>query len=51
MKALKTPDVQKRIAGLAGEPGTLTIEQFAELNRADYERFGKLIRDAKIKIE
>jgi tripartite-type tricarboxylate transporter receptor subunit TctC len=51
MKALKTPDVQKRIAGLAGEPGTLTIEQFAELNRADYERFGKLIRDAKIKID
>ena len=51
MKALKTPDVQKRIAGLAGEPGTLTIEQFADMNRADYERFGKLIRDAKIKLE
>jgi len=50
-KALKTPDVQKRIAGLAGEPGTLTIEQFGELNRADYERFGKLIRDAKIRID
>jgi tripartite-type tricarboxylate transporter receptor subunit TctC len=51
MKALKTPDVQKRIAGLAGEPGTLTIEQFADMNRADYERFGKLIRDAKIRLE
>jgi tripartite-type tricarboxylate transporter receptor subunit TctC len=50
-KALKTPDVQKRILGLAGEPGNLTIEQFAELNRADYDRFGKLIRDAGVKIE
>jgi tripartite-type tricarboxylate transporter receptor subunit TctC len=51
MSALKTPDVQKRIAGLAGEPGTMSIEQFAALNRADYDRFGKLIRDANIKIE
>jgi tripartite-type tricarboxylate transporter receptor subunit TctC len=51
MKALQTPDVQKRIAGLAGEPGTLTIEQFAALNRADYERFGKLVREANIKLD
>jgi tripartite-type tricarboxylate transporter receptor subunit TctC len=51
MKALKTPDVQKRIAGLAGEPGTMTIEQFAALQRADYERFGKLIKDAGIKLD
>ncbi len=51
MAALKLPDVQKRIAGLAGEPGNMTIEQFAALNRADYERFGKLIKDAGIKLE
>jgi hypothetical protein len=43
--------VQKRIAGLAGEPGTLTSEQFAALNRADYERFGKLVREANIKFD
>jgi tripartite-type tricarboxylate transporter receptor subunit TctC len=51
IKALKTPDVQKRIAGLAGEPGSMTIEQFAALQRADYERFGKLIKDANIKLD
>jgi tripartite-type tricarboxylate transporter receptor subunit TctC len=51
MAALKLPDVQKRIAGLAGEPGTLTIGEFAALQRADYERFGKLIKDANIKLE
>jgi len=51
MKALQTPEVQKRIAGLAGEPGTLTIEQFAALNRADHERFGKLVREANIKLD
>jgi tripartite-type tricarboxylate transporter receptor subunit TctC len=51
MKALQSPDVQKRIAGLAGEPGAMTIEQFAALQRADYERFGKLIKEANIKLE
>jgi tripartite-type tricarboxylate transporter receptor subunit TctC len=49
--ALKTPDVKKRIEGLAGEPGAMTSAEFAELNRADYDRYGKLIRDAAIKLE
>ena len=49
--ALKTPEVQKRIAGLAGEPGNLTVGEFAEMNRADYERYGKLIRETGIKLE
>jgi tripartite-type tricarboxylate transporter receptor subunit TctC len=51
MATLKSPDVQKRIIGLAGEPGTMTSAEFAELNRADYDRYGKLIRDAGIKLE
>jgi tripartite-type tricarboxylate transporter receptor subunit TctC len=49
--AIKSPDVQKRIVGLAGEPGTMTSAEFGELNRADYERYGKLIREAGIKLE
>jgi len=51
MKALQTPEVKTRIAGLAGEPGTLTIEQFAALNRSDSERYGKLVREAAIKLD
>jgi tripartite-type tricarboxylate transporter receptor subunit TctC len=51
MKALQAPDVQKRIASLAGEPGTLTSEQFAALNRSDFDRFGKLVREANIKLD
>jgi tripartite-type tricarboxylate transporter receptor subunit TctC len=51
MAALKSPDVQKRIVGLAGEPGAMTSAEFAELNRVDYDRYGKLIRDAGIKLE
>jgi tripartite-type tricarboxylate transporter receptor subunit TctC len=50
-KALQAPEVKTRIAGLAGEPGTLTIEQFAALNRSDSERYGKLVREAAIKLD
>ncbi len=51
MKALQLPDVQKRLLGLGGEPGTLTQEQFGAMVRADYDRFGKLIKDANVKID
>ena len=50
-RVLQMPDVQARLRGLGGEPGTLTREQFGALNRAEFERFGKLIRDAGIKLE
>lgn len=51
MKTLQLPEVQKRLTGLGGEPGTMTSEQFGAMNKADFDRFGKLIRDAGIKME
>jgi tripartite-type tricarboxylate transporter receptor subunit TctC len=51
MKALQLPDVQKRLLGLGGEPGTLTQEQFGAMVRADYDRFGRLIKEANVKID
>ena len=50
-RILKLPDVQAKLRGLGGEPGNITPEQFAALNKAEFERFGKLIRDANIRIE
>ncbi|WP_427912294.1 Bug family tripartite tricarboxylate transporter substrate binding protein [Ramlibacter sp. MMS24-I3-19] len=50
-KALRMPDVQSRIRGLGGEVGTLSADQFADMNRQEYERFRKLVRDANIKGE
>jgi tripartite-type tricarboxylate transporter receptor subunit TctC len=50
-RIVKLPDVQARLAGLGGEIGALTTEQFAAFARADYDRAGKLIRDAKVKID
>ena len=50
-RILKLPDVQTRLKGLGGEPGNITPDQFSALNKAEFERFGKLIRDANIKID
>jgi len=50
-RILKLPDIQTRLKGLGGEPGNVTSEQFAAINKAEYERFGKLIKDANIRIE
>ena len=51
IKVLQLPDVQKRLIALGGEPGKITQEQFAAQVRSDYERFGRLIKDANVKIE
>jgi len=51
MKILAMPDVRKKLEALGGEPGTLTPEQFSAMNKADFERFGKLVKDANIKAE
>ena len=45
------PDVQAKLRGLGGEPGTMSPEQFARFNVQEYERFGRLIREANIKPE
>ena len=50
-RILKLPDIQTKLKGLGGEPGNVTPEQFAAMNKAEYERFGKLIKDANIKID
>jgi tripartite-type tricarboxylate transporter receptor subunit TctC len=50
-RVLKLPDVQARIKGLGGEVTVLGVEQFGEMNRAEFERYGKLVRDAGIKAE
>jgi tripartite-type tricarboxylate transporter receptor subunit TctC len=47
--ALRLPDVRGRLTGLGGEPGALSVQQFADMNRAEFERFGKLIREAGIR--
>ena len=48
---LALPDVQTRIKGLGGEISVMGIDQFADFNRGEFERYGKIVRDANIKAE
>src|SRR5438105_4228787 len=50
-RALALPDVQTRLKGLGGEPGGLTIGEFAKMNRDEFDRFGKLIKAANIRVD
>ena len=47
-RVLKLPEVEQRLAGLGGEQRDMKIEAFGAFNRAEFERFGKLIAEAKI---
>ena len=50
-RIVKLPDVQSRLAALGGEIAALITDQFAAFARAEHERAGRLIRDAKVKID
>lgn len=49
-RIIKLPDVQTKLKGLGGEPGNISPEEFSKLNRHEFERFGKLIKQANIKM-
>ncbi len=49
--ALKLPDVQARIKALGGDTPVMSPEQFAEMNRSEFERYGRLVREAGIKAD
>jgi tripartite-type tricarboxylate transporter receptor subunit TctC len=51
MKIIAVPEVRKKLEAMGGEPGAMTAAEFAAMNKADYERFGKLVRAAGIKTE
>jgi len=48
---LATPEAQARFLAMGAEPVASTPEAFARFVRAEYDRFGALIRDADIKGE
>jgi tripartite-type tricarboxylate transporter receptor subunit TctC len=50
-RTLKLPDVQERLRSLGGSSEDMTIQQFADFNRMEFDRFGKLVKAANIKAE
>jgi tripartite-type tricarboxylate transporter receptor subunit TctC len=51
VKAMSAPDTRERLHAMGGEPNPGTPEQTAAFLRAEYARWGKVIRDAGIKPE
>lgn len=49
-KALADPGVKERLANLGAEVSPTTPQELATLVRTEYERYGKLIREANIKV-
>ncbi len=49
--SLQRPEVRNGLVGIGAEPGGSTSERFAALIAEDGERWGKIIRDAGIKLE
>jgi len=49
-RIIKLPDVQTKLKGLGGEPGNISPDEFSKMNKQDFEKFGKLIKQANIKI-
>ncbi|MES2562143.1 MAG: tripartite tricarboxylate transporter substrate binding protein [Pseudomonadota bacterium] len=50
-KVLKTPEVIKRLAADGAEPGGGTAQALADYHRADFEKWGKVVKAAGIKPE
>lgn len=48
-RALASPEVKDRLAALGAEVSPAGPEQLGAMVRSEYERYGKLIREAKIK--
>jgi tripartite-type tricarboxylate transporter receptor subunit TctC len=47
---LKMPDVRKRLMDIGLDPIGLSPQEFAELIRRDFEKWGRVIAKANIKI-
>jgi tripartite-type tricarboxylate transporter receptor subunit TctC len=50
-KALASPDVKQRLAADAAEPGGGSPRDLAQYLKTDYERWGKVVKQAGIRPE
>ncbi|HEX2546901.1 MAG TPA: tripartite tricarboxylate transporter substrate-binding protein [Ramlibacter sp.] len=50
-KVLALPAVQERLANVGVEPGTMSVDEFQRLLRADYEQAGVLVKASGARIE
>lgn len=51
IRAMKTPEVQERLASLGAAALGTTPEEFAATIQRDYDKWGKVVKEAGIKPE
>jgi tripartite-type tricarboxylate transporter receptor subunit TctC len=51
LRALRDPVLRRRLATLGAEPVGSSPEQFASFIRSEYDKWGKVVRDANIKLD
>lgn len=51
MKVIQTPDTRNKFMSQGGDPVGNTPEQFAALIQEELAKWGKLVKDANIKID
>lgn len=51
VRAIKSPDVFQRLQGIGQTPATSTAEKFGEYIRAEYERWGKVVKASGAKAD
>jgi tripartite-type tricarboxylate transporter receptor subunit TctC len=51
VKAVNSPDTRQQLTNVGAEPAPNSPEEFGRFVRQEYERYGKLIREAGIKVE
>ena len=49
--ALQLPEVQAKLKGLAGEPSTLTRDQFIAMQAAEDTRFAAILKERNIRLD
>jgi tripartite-type tricarboxylate transporter receptor subunit TctC len=45
------PDVRERLAAMGAEPSALGLDEFAAFNRSEYERWGRIVKAAGVKLD
>jgi tripartite-type tricarboxylate transporter receptor subunit TctC len=51
VKAVRVPEVTKRLEGLGAEPLTGTAAEFSQFVRAEYDKWARVIKAANIRVE
>jgi tripartite-type tricarboxylate transporter receptor subunit TctC len=51
VKALGRPDVKERLIGLGAEPGGTTPEEFSAFIAAEVDKWAKVVKEAKIRLD